>query len=108
MANAGCAADANDKQAANAKCKLQFCCVLRVCKRRPNFDGIFLQRWREGVGTMLAVLIGLVVLFSVFVLLFYASRAQTLYEELTDFLDKTHQVSEQKFSVASIITSAAA
>ncbi|KAI6219021.1 hypothetical protein M3Y99_01679700 [Aphelenchoides fujianensis] len=50
--------------------------------------------WREGLGTVLAIFLGLAVLFSVFVILFFVYRDSARYEELTDFLDKTASVSK--------------
>ncbi|KAI6213964.1 Protein R03H10.2 [Aphelenchoides besseyi] len=50
--------------------------------------------WRAAIGTMLAILLGLSILFSVFAILFYVHRDSELYEELTDYLDKTAGVSK--------------
>ncbi|KAI6227748.1 Protein R03H10.2 [Aphelenchoides fujianensis] len=50
--------------------------------------------WREGLGAVLAIFLGLAVLFSVFVILFFVYRDSALYEEITDYLDKTASVSK--------------
>uniref|UniRef100_A0A915CLU5 Gustatory receptor n=1 Tax=Ditylenchus dipsaci TaxID=166011 RepID=A0A915CLU5_9BILA len=45
--------------------------------------------WRESVGVVLASLLSISVLFSVFCIFYYAQRDKAVYEELVDYLDKT-------------------
>lgn len=48
----------------------------------------------------MAVLLGLIVLFSVGCLFVYARRDSNLYEELVDYLDKTVSISKINFNPA--------
>ncbi|KAI6190558.1 hypothetical protein M3Y97_00131000 [Aphelenchoides bicaudatus] len=54
--------------------------------------------WRQAVGTFLAIGLALTVLFSLFVLLVYVSRESELYDELTDYLDKTVSISKINYN----------
>jgi hypothetical protein len=46
----------------------------------------------------MSILLALAVLFSLFILLIYVSRDGELYEELTDYLDKTVSISKINYN----------
>ncbi|KAI1700816.1 hypothetical protein Ddc_17924 [Ditylenchus destructor] len=54
--------------------------------------------WRESIGVILAGLLCMSILFSVFTIFYYAQRDKAVYEELVDYLDKTVSISKINYN----------